>query len=166
MAAALAEIQVNSGGGASLAKALMLGDLAVALPVRVAVEIGVTEAGCCCRWRSPSPRVAARSMASPVFGRCGRVQLDEHGVGMDLRSWPDTVDWERLHAEVVYRIARLGLRDTCHLLRARSDEAIDALRGTSVDLLHLDGNHDAAAVAGDLRNYLPLVRTGGLSRAG
>jgi hypothetical protein len=161
MAAALAEIQVDGGGGASLAKALMLGDLIAALPVRVAVEIGVY------RGRLFLPlAIALAGSGGQIYGvdpysADAAVQLDEHDVGMDLRSWPRSVDWDRLHSEVVQRIAQLGLGETCHLLRARSDEAIGTLRETSVDLLHLDGNHDAAAVAGDLRDYLPLVRPGG-----
>lgn len=54
----------------------------------------------------------------------------------------------------------------CQILEMRSNQAAAQLMrvlGTaSVDLVFLDGDHSLLGVADDVRNYLPLVRPGGL----
>jgi hypothetical protein len=42
------------------------------------------------------------------------------------------------------------------------DEAASRIPPGSLDFAYLDARHDRAAVAEDLRNWLPLVRAGGI----
>jgi len=162
MADMLARIPLDSGGGATLLKVLMLGDLIVERPVARAVEIGVYRGrlllplALVMRWRGEG-----EILGIDPYSAVAAEQHDEHEVGIDLRSWPSTIDWEELHDGVHGAIVSSGLEPFARLVRARSEDVAGTFEPGSIDLLHVDGNHDAAAVAADAELYLPLVCTGG-----
>jgi hypothetical protein len=156
-----AGIALDEGGGATLAKVLMLADIVVGLPVRTAVEIGVYRGRLLLPLALVVQRAGGQIFGIDPYSAIAAEQHDEHAVGVDLRAWPSLIDWDGLHAEVLARIEQLGIQDCCHLVRARSADAAARFERASVDLLHIDGNHDASAVASDARLYLPLVRAGG-----
>jgi Methyltransferase domain len=89
------------------------------------------------------------------------VQSDAHDRGVDLTAWPAQVDWEGLHSEVLAGIETHAIGERCRVVRARSDEAAADFASGSIDLLHVDGNHDAASVARDVELYLSKVSPGG-----
>lgn len=161
VAETLDAIALDAGGGASLTKVLLLADLALSRPAPRVVEIGVY------RGRLLLPlAVALAEHGGEIYGidpysAAAAVQSDEHGVGLDLQAWPETIDWDRLHNEVAESIKRLRLGGFCHLVRARSQDAARRFPAHSIDLIHIDGNHDSAAVAADAGRYLPLVSPGG-----
>jgi Methyltransferase domain len=156
-------LPVDAGGGSSLLKVMVLADLVAALDLRQALEIGVyrgrlflglgvvmAELG-----RGDVPGIDPYSAEAAV-------QCDDHDVGFDLAEWARVVDWDKLHSDVRSAIAAWGLQQHCHLIRAPSEEAASEFGSATIDLLHVDGNHDAAAVTRDLELYLPKVRAGGL----
>jgi hypothetical protein len=162
MAHAIESVELDAGGGATLLKALMLADLIVERPVLRAVEIGVYRG----RLLLPLALVMKWRGTGDVFGIdpysvTSARQCDEHEVGIDLRNWPDTVDWDGLYDEVSRSISLLHLGSYCHLVRARSADAAQQFPLGSIDLLHIDGNHDRAEVAHDAELYLPRVSAGG-----
>jgi hypothetical protein len=93
--------------------------------------------------------------------RAAARQDDDHGRSMDLAQWSDDVDWEALFGEVTRRIGDLGLDTRCHLVRDRSEDVADQFAPGSIDLLHIDGNHDRAAVMRDAALYVPRISVGG-----
>jgi cephalosporin hydroxylase len=62
---------------------------------------------------------------------------------------------------VVTLIAANGLEGYARLERAKSQLASAQFAAGSVDLVHIDGNHDRASVERDLALYRPLVKDGG-----
>lgn len=72
----------------------------------------------------------------------------------------DDVDFECVYRETNERIQQYGLTSHCKLIRQRSSDAADLIE-PGVDLIHIDGNHDADAVANDIRLYLPKIKSGG-----
>jgi predicted O-methyltransferase YrrM len=90
------------------------------------------------------------------------VQTDDHDRGIDLIEWTRTVDWEAIYSEVCAAIEHWGLKDRCRLTRTRSEDAAADFAPESVDLLHVDGNHDRAAVTRDVELFLPKMQAGGL----
>jgi hypothetical protein len=126
------------------------------------VEIGVYRG----RLILPLALVMKAAETGEIFGidpysAAAAEQHDDHSVGVDLRRWPSTVDWDELHAGILENINRLGVEACCHLVRARSEDVADRFAGRSIDLLHIDGNHDRAAVLRDARLYIPKVRKDG-----
>ncbi|TMK60294.1 MAG: class I SAM-dependent methyltransferase [Actinobacteria bacterium] len=157
-----ATIPLDDGGGSSLLKVMTLADLIVAGNLRRVVEIGV--------YRGRLLLPLAMTMASlgrgeavgiDPYSAAAAVQTDDHNRGLDLVEWPRSVDWDALYEETWARIEHWGLADCCRLLRARSADVAAAFDVSSVDLLHVDGNHDRDAVARDVELFLPKVRPGG-----
>ncbi len=95
------------------------------------------------------------------YSAAAAVQRDAHDRGVDLSAWPQQVDWEGIRDAVLAAAARWELGDALRLVRARSEEAATTFDPGTIDLLHVDGNHDRAAVERDIALYLPKVRTGG-----
>lgn len=158
MAEVIAGINLDTGGGAALLKALLLADLVIDRPVRRAVEIGVYRG----RLMLPLALAIKQQGFGEIIGidpysASAAAQYDDHKVGIDLRYWPSTINWRETYDSVCRLIAQLNLDDCCKLIRARSDEVADRFPYDSIDLLHIDGNHDQAAVERDLELYLPRV---------
>jgi Methyltransferase domain len=162
MAEASASIPLDSGGGASLLKALVLADLIIDRPVLRMVEIGIYRGrlllplALVMKWRE-----AGEIVGIDPYSATAAEQHDDHDRGIDLRSWAHSVDWDGLHQEVLQNIRRFDVEGCCHVVRARSADAVDKFPAGSIDLLHVDGNHDRAAVLRDVELYVPRVSTGG-----
>ena len=157
-----AEIPLDVGGGASLVKVLVLGDLIVAHGLRTVVELGVYRG----RLLSPLARLLTSlgegtAIGIDPYSEAAAVQTDEHDRGVDLVAWPTTIDWDGLYAEVSAAILRWEIGAHTSLIRERSHDAALRFAAGTIDLLHVDGNHDAAAVTQDLEDFLPAVRPGG-----
>jgi hypothetical protein len=158
-----ATIPVDEGGGSSLLKAMTLATLIVTRDLHLVVEIGVY------RGRLLVPMAIAmaslgrgEAVGIDPYSATAAVQTDDHDRGLDLVEWPRTVDWDNLYAEVSARIRHLGLEDYCRVIRARSADVAASFELATIDLLHVDGNHDRDAVARDVELFLPKVRPGGI----
>jgi hypothetical protein len=163
IAATVDSIQLDGGGGASLLKSYLLADLIVAEPIKRVVEIGVYRG----RLLLPLALVFRWCGSGEIVGidpysAAAAVQNEDHNADIDLRTWPNTVKWDALYEDVCQRISVLGLDGNCYLVRARSADVATRFPKGSIDLLHIDGNHDRIAVERDLALYLPRVaRPGG-----
>jgi Methyltransferase domain len=156
------ELPVDTGGGASLTKALVLADLIVAHDLRTVVELGVYRG----RLLLPLGRLLTglgrgEAIGIDPYSAQAAVQTDAHDAGVDLTAWPLEQNWDGLHDGVLAAVDRWGIGEHTRLLRARSQDVASRFAPRSIDLLHVDGNHDAAAVTADLDAYLPAVRLGG-----
>jgi hypothetical protein len=89
------------------------------------------------------------------------LQDDTHHVGVAVNEWARAFDWEGLHSEVSETIDALGLGGRCELWRTTSQQAASRFPDSSIDMVHIDGNHDRAAVEDDIDLYLPKLRPGG-----
>ena len=158
-------VPADFGGGSGLAKALTCAALIMRHDLTSYVEIGVY------RGRSLLPVATVFS----YFGRGSGVGIDPWSTSaatqQDVHLFPPAaatvndfvagLDWDGMFDDVTRRIADQGLGEHCSLVRARASEAATSFADTSVDLLHIDGNHDEAAVLEDLDNYLPKMVPGG-----
>jgi hypothetical protein len=162
--AAMLAVPVDFGGGCSLLKGLLLASLIVDREMTLAVEIGVY------RGRSLVPQAlafgvlrAGRVVGIDPYSAAEARQTDDHEAPHDsLETYALKTDWERLYLETRDRLASLGVGDRCELRRSTSHAAAPSFDDGSVDMLHIDGNHDLAAVADDLRCYLPKLKRGAL----
>ncbi len=157
-----ASIPVDDGGGSSPLKVLLLAELIAAQNLTRVVEIGVYRG----RLMLPLARLMSRLGRGEVVGidpysAAAAVQRDVEREGIDLVSWPETIDWDGIHREVLQAIARWEMGESARLLRMRSEEAVASFAEAPIDLLHVDGNHDRAAVSADVELFLPHLREGG-----
>jgi glycosyltransferase involved in cell wall biosynthesis len=155
-------IPVDAGGGSSPVKTLVLADLIIRHGLSRFVEIGVYRG----RVLLPiaklmSARGDGEAVGIDPYSAAAAAQHDAHPVAIDLAQWPREVDWEAIWRAVNSTIDTLRLRDHCRVVRARSAEVADEFGPASIDLLHIDGNHDRADVTQDVELFVPKVKAGG-----
>jgi hypothetical protein len=82
----------------------------------------------------------------------------------NIEWWSKNADLERAAGACWLAIQRLGLSDHVGLHVGTSDEFVktDGEFWKGIDLLSIDGNHGAEPAMRDFKNYVPLVRSGGL----
>lgn len=163
LAAVIETVPLDDGGGATAVKVFLLAELIVARELSRIVEIGVYRG----RLFLPIARLMYWLKRGDVVGidpysAQEAVQHDAELTGLDLESWPETVDWEDMYQEVRAAMMRLELDDQARIIRARSEDVADEFAGTPIDLLHVDGNHDRDAVRRDLDLYMPHMRDGSI----
>ncbi len=131
-------------------KALTFADLIVTQGIRDAVEIGVY------RGRSLLPVAAMLKLVGggKVIGidpwsAEEAMQHDEHEAGEAVREFAATHPWEETYQRVVQAIEILELGGHCELRRLGSEAAAPGVPERSVGLVHIDGNHERAAVERD-----------------
>ena len=156
-------ISIDEGGGASILKILVLAELIVVNGLSRIVEVGVYRG----RLMLPLAHLMLRLGRGEVIGidpysAAAAVQREARTDGIDLVEWPHGVDWTALHDDLIQHISRWGLQERARLIRKRSQDAARAFTADSIDLLHIDGNHDREAVEADVDMLLPQVADGGL----
>ena len=158
----VASVPVDYGGGSGSAKALVLADLIAVHGVRDTIDIGVY------RGRSLLPvatmlRIVDAGVATGIdpWAVEEALQEDTHAVGPEVNEWVRSHPWEETYRSVVDRVEQYGLSDHCRILRMTSEEAAPQIPDASVGLVHVDGNHDRAAVERDIELYLPKLTPGG-----
>lgn len=163
----LSTLPADVGGGSSLTKALVVGDLIVRHDVRTLVEIGVYRG----RFLLPAAVVLRDLERGPAIGidpyaakEAAQRDLaaDRPDVAETVEEWVASLDWDGLHRDVLAAIDAFELDAVCVVDRRPSEEAAADLNAQSIDLVHIDGNHDRRHVETDLELYLPKLRSGGL----
>jgi glycosyltransferase involved in cell wall biosynthesis len=167
MESLLATIPTDVGGGSSLTKALVVGDQIVRYAVKSLVEVGVYRG----RFLLPAALLLRDLGRGPAIGidpysPVAAVQKDlaslQPGIVGAVERWASTLDWDALYEEVTKTIASFGLNGVCLIDRRRAEEAANDLADGTVDLVHIDGNHDRLQVEHDLDSFLPKLRSRGL----
>jgi glycosyltransferase involved in cell wall biosynthesis len=164
IAALLDQIMIDEGGGCSLSKAHLMAWLICRFRLKRTVDIGVY------RGRSLFPQALAhqRSTGGIVYGIdpwCADEarQIDNPALREMLDRFANETDFQVIYEQVVGLREQLQVTDHCVLLRQTSISAAEYLRenGITVDLVHIDGNHDTRTVEKDVNLYLPLLNRGG-----
>jgi len=70
-------------------------------------------------------------------------------------------DWEEIYQTFEKNLARYRVADRTKVLRMPAAVAVDFV-DSSIDLLHIDGNHDPVKVMADVKAWVPKVRKGGI----
>jgi hypothetical protein len=161
--AAMVDVPVDFGGGCGFFKGLLMAALIVGNDMQLAVEIGVY------RGRSLVPQALAfqakgsgRVVGVDPYSAVEALQTDDHEIPREiLGGFTDAADWEGLYMSTLNRVIGLGLRDQCELRRMTSHAAAESFGDGTIDMLHVDGNHDLAPVLDDLKSYLPKMKRGG-----
>jgi predicted O-methyltransferase YrrM len=157
-------VPVDFGGGCSLEKAYLIAWLIRRFRMRATLDIGVY------RGRSLLPQAAAHRFYTNgvVYGvdpwsAKAALETDEERYRERISAFVATTNYEAIYEQLVDRLSRLGLGESCRLVRSTSTEALEdfAARGLRFGLIHIDGNHDTQMVTRDVRLCLPLLEPGG-----
>jgi hypothetical protein len=161
----LARLPVDTGGGASLAKAFTIGELIANHNVHTLLEVGVYRG----RFLLPVAVILRDLGRGPAIGidpysanEAVQADLnDVHATPELVAQWTSSLDWDGVYDDVLRTISEEGLDATCMILRRPSRDATTALADRSLDLVHIDGNHDISHVEEDIALCLPKLRHGG-----
>lgn len=80
----------------------------------------------------------------------------------NVKWWTEKVDLHDVHKRCVEWIWSLGLDANCVLIRSKSEVAVHAFGEGTIDVLHIDGNHNEELSCRDAMLWLPKVRSGGV----
>jgi FkbM family methyltransferase len=76
-------------------------------------------------------------------------------------TWWASLDYEAVFRSFTEAVLANGLTTECRTLRLTSETAARIFDVTSIDLLHIDGNHADEVSLHDVRTWLPRVTDGG-----
>ena len=68
---------------------------------------------------------------------------------------------DKIYDGVLKVINENNLKNTVSLVKSKSEDYYNNLKIESIDIIHIDGNHDEEYVTKDIQLYLPLVKKGG-----
>lgn len=144
-------------GWCSVEKALALAACVCEIRPRTCVEIGVFGG----RSLLPQAMACCHRNAGHVFGIdpwSDSHALEGHHPRTCIEFWSQ-VNYEQIYRGCVQAIVDAQLGPFCTLIRMSSANCAHLFQ--TIDLLHIDGNHDASASIRDVQLYLPKVPMGG-----
>ncbi len=143
-------------GWCSTNKASILMDFIFMLKPKTIVEIGV--------WGGKSLIPMAFALKANNQGKIYGIdpwdtQASIQGMEGQNKSWWGTVDHSQIYNGLTKQIELLKLNSQIELIK-KTSKAAPAI--SSIDLLHIDGNHSDEASYLDVQKWVPLVAQGGL----
>ena len=161
----LASVPIDFGGGCSASKAYLMASLIRELRLKTSLDIGVY------RGRSLLPQALAhrRYTGGIAYGvdpwaKNEAVENDNRGLKPALDRFVATTDFDAIYRDVENLRHSAAIERHCLLVRKTSVAAAAYFRelGLTFGLIHIDGNHDMAAVMQDVRNFEPLLERNGI----
>ncbi|HMP92813.1 MAG TPA: class I SAM-dependent methyltransferase [Phnomibacter sp.] len=159
----LKQIPVDFGGGCSEHKAWVMATLIKEYQLTTSVDIGVY------RGRSFLPQaLAQKAINGKVFGvdpysNQEAMQNDRPDLKEQLDAFVQQTDFQALYEKVVHQVNEHQLNAHAEIIRTTSALAAPYFTANNIQfgLIHIDGNHDTAAVMQDYALYKPLLKPGG-----
>jgi hypothetical protein len=157
-------VAADFGGGSPRHKLLLMSHLAWKFRLKTYVEIGVY------RGRSLFPLAYVLKQNSGMaygvdpYSRESAYEVDvDPALRQAISDFIDQTDYDDIYQNVQQLRTKLGLVTHCEILRETSQNAVRffAENQISVDMLHIDGNHDTRFVLSDVTSYMPLIAPNG-----
>jgi hypothetical protein len=164
IAALLAQMPMDFFGGCSVSKAYLMSYLIRRFRMKTTLDIGVY------RGRSLLPQALAHKRYTGGVAYGVDPWSAEQAKGNDslqlkekINHFLCEIDFEAVYRDVDKIRKALGFENHCQLVRKTSVEAASYFgqKNITFDLIHIDGNHDAAPVMKDVELYLPLLKPEG-----
>jgi cephalosporin hydroxylase len=158
----------DSGGRCDETKGNVIKDLIIETNAQLCVEIGVFKGASLMYFAE-----ALEITKGKVIG------IDPYSIGTLKNEIPDKslnsyiydvlfkdqIVLDNLYDGVLKVINENELNNTVSLVRSKSEDYHNNLEKESIDILHIDGNHDEEYVTKDILLYLPLIKNGGYNMA-
>ena len=156
--------QYDSGGRCDETKGNLIKDLIIETNAQLCVEIGV--------FKGASLMYFAEALEITKGNVIG---IDPYSMGTLINEIPnkdlnkyiyevlfkDQLVLDNLYNGVLKVITENKLENIISLVRSKSEDYHINIEKESIDILHIDGNHDEEYVNKDILFYLPLVKKGG-----
>lgn len=146
-------------GWCSTEKGYRLAELAMSVPAKLCVELGV--------FGGRSLVAIALGLAHNGFGQVTGVDPFTQAASLEGTNDPANDEWwSHLDYEAIARAAQTGiyeldLTEYAHLVRMRSLEVVDFYKNESIDLLHQDSNHAEEISCEEVARWAPKISPNG-----
>ncbi len=156
------KIPQDFGGGCSLLKARLFAQLIIDNNLKCSIDIGVYKG------RSLFPQAFAHKLTNGIvygidpYTTTDAQQYDREDIKDKLLEFVSNTNFQKIFEELNKNIIYYNVESTISLIRKTSDKAISYFldNNITVDLIHIDGNHDLMQVTTDYQNYLPILKKG------
>lgn len=160
-------VKVDFGGGSSALKSLIVANLVKERKFQTLLEVGVYRG----RFFLPQAAFLKSLSVGKIFG------VDPYSAveakQKDIKHFPSEIlsrfdsflretDWDEMFLDVNSQITALNADAHAELIRTTSRNAAKSFEVHSLDLIHIDGNHDSRAVSLDLKAWTPKLKRGGI----
>ncbi len=137
-------------------KAVMMYELVLATQAEVIVEIGVY-GGRSLFAQALAVKERGKGIVYGIDPYSNAACVAGNGLPDHEKHWTDA-DLETIYHDFLRNCHYFGVQDCVKLLRMTSQDASDSFTGSSIDILHIDGNHSEEIALYDARTYLPKVK--------
>jgi predicted O-methyltransferase YrrM len=156
--------QYDSGGRCDETKGNVIKDLIIETNAQLCVEIGVFKGASLMYFAEALEMTNGKVIGIDPYS-LGSLKneipdksLNEHIYGVLFNK---QIVLDELYDGVLKVINENDLKNTVSLVRSKSEDYYNNLDLESVDIIHIDGNHDEEYVTKDIQLYLPLIKKGG-----
>jgi predicted O-methyltransferase YrrM len=156
--------QYDSGGRCDETKGNVIKDLIIETNAQLCVEIGVFK-GASLMYFAEALEVTKGKVIGidPYSMGTLRNEIPDKSLNTYIYDvlFKDQVVLDKLYDGVLKVINKNDLKNTVSLVRSKSEDFYKNLENESIDIIHIDGNHDEEYVTKDIQLYLPLIKKGG-----
>ena len=160
-------VKIDFGGGSSALKSLIVANLVKERKFETLLEVGVYRG----RFFLPQAAFLKSLSVGKIYGVDPYSAIDAKQ--KDIKHFPKEIfsnfdsflretDWDGMFRDVNRNITALKANAHAELIRTTSRKAGEFFSINSLDLIHIDGNHDSRAVSLDLKTWAPKLRSGGI----
>jgi len=153
-------IPTDFGGGSPLPKCYIMACLAQMLNLKHYVEIGIYRGKSLFSVAIPFILAGGTAVGIDPYLQESAFEYDlDESMKNTVNNYVKQTDFDAIFNEVKDRKFALGFGDSLQIIRDLSSNAAESLRnsGYSIDMLHIDGNHDTKFVTEDYELYYPLL---------
>lgn len=157
-------IDSDFGGGSPFFKTFLMAYLIKYQELKTFVEIGVYKGKCLL----PLAYVIKQNKGlcigiDPYCKNCAREYDMEEKKQIVVDEFIDKLDFDQIYHDVLEKKEAMELSSNCEILRKTSESAHEYLKAKkcSIDMLHIDGNHDTKYVSLDAEKYIPMMNDSG-----
>jgi len=156
--------QYDSGGRCDKTKGNVIKDLVMETNAQLCVEIGVFK-GASLMYFAEALEVTKGKVIGidPYSMETLKNEIPNKSLNTYIYDvlFKDQIVLDNLYNGVLKVINENELNNTVSLVRSKSEDYYNNLEKESIDILHIDGNHDEEYVTKDIQLYLPLIKNGG-----
>lgn len=155
-------IPVDFGGGCPLSKSFLMAYIALKYDLKNYVEIGVYMGRSFLPMAHTIKLIGGKAYGIDPYDSDTAKEFDlAEDKRRKVNEFLDTLDFPKMYQNVFDLCLKLNLDDCSEIIREKSSRAARHFQRDSIDMLHIDGNHDTKYVMEDVDLYFPLVRDGG-----
>jgi predicted O-methyltransferase YrrM len=156
--------QYDSGGRCDETKGNVIKNLIMEIKAQLCVEIGVFK-GASLMYFAEALEITKGLVIGidpysmdTLKNEIPNKSLNDHIYGVLFK---DQIVLDKLYDGLLKVINENDLKNTVSLVKSKSEDYYNNLKMESIDIIHIDGNHDEEYVTKDIQLYLPLIKKGG-----